>query len=211
MKDYQLFLFDMDGTLVNSEPLKGQAIAKACAVYGAKVDYHHYQEVMGQNWGIVTQFFFDKANISPDINEFNQIFKKHYQDLLLQALQLTPGALQYLTYLQLQGRSCGLVTSAAKWMVNDILQALNLTAMFEVIITKEDVSKHKPDPAAYLLALNKLSMSPNNTVIFEDSFAGISAGIASGCDVIAIQHEFNINNNLSVASKVISDFRELIL
>lgn len=49
MKDYDVYLFDMDGTLVNSEPLKGKALALACAEYGVNVDYSIYNDVMGEN------------------------------------------------------------------------------------------------------------------------------------------------------------------
>jgi beta-phosphoglucomutase-like phosphatase (HAD superfamily) len=77
------------------------------------------------------------------------------------------------------------------------------------VITQEHVTKHKPDPEAYVLALEKLNASPEQTVVFEDSNAGVLAGKASGCDVIAIEHDFNGKNDLSGAIANIQSYNEL--
>ena len=65
---------------------------------------------------------------------------------------------------------------------------------------------HKPDPEAYLLALSRLNVAADKAIIFEDSAPGLQAGLASGCEVIAFQHSFNINNDFSGALKIIDDF-----
>ncbi|MBW3698462.1 HAD family phosphatase [Vibrio sp. T187] len=211
MKDYQAYLFDMDGTLVNSEPLKGKALALACADYGASVDFNIYKAVMGESWPVVTGHFFTNAQISPNIDEFNQYFRAHYQSLLSSHLELTRGAKSYIEMLKESGKKCAVVSSAATWMVESILTALELNNAFEVVITQEHVTKHKPDPEAYHLALSLLSVSPNDTLVFEDSHAGISAGVASGCDVVALKHEFNGCNDLSAAIQAIDSYEELVL
>jgi len=209
VKEYQAILFDMDGTLVNSEPLKGLALSLACKDYGCDVDVNIYQEVMGENWSIVTEHFFKHGNISPDLTAFNQHFRSHYERLLAEDLNLNAGALEYIEHLKLSGKRCGVVSSAATWMVDHILAALNLSGLFEVIIAKEHVCKHKPDPEAYQLALTQLGIAAEDTLIFEDSSAGVEAGVASGCDVIAIAHNFNAQNDLSKAIKVIESYDEM--
>lgn len=209
MKNYDVYLFDMDGTLVNSEPLKGQALALACKDYGAEVDFNIYKDVMGESWPVVTGHFFSHANIAPELKEFNQHFRAHYERLLDENLTLNPGAKAYLENLKSAGKQCAVVSSAATWMVDNILQSLQLSGMFDVVITQEHVTKHKPDPEAYQLALNKLNVSPERTLVFEDSYAGVEAGTASGCDVIAIAHDFNGKNNLSKALKTIQSYQEM--
>lgn len=74
LKEYQVYLFDMDGTLVNSEPLKGKALALACGDYGSNVDFNLYKEVMGESWSVVTGHFFTHANISPNWRSSIAIF-----------------------------------------------------------------------------------------------------------------------------------------
>ncbi len=208
---YEVYLFDMDGTLVNSEPLKGKALALACLDYGATVDHNIYKEVMGESWQVVTNHFFKHADIAPSLAEFNLAFRSHYEQMLSEQLELNDGAKAYLNSLKLAGKKCGVVSSAATWMVENILTSLKLEDTFDLVITQEDVIKHKPDPEAYNLALSGLNASPEQTIVFEDSAAGIQAGKASGCDVVAIQHEFNGKNDLSDTIKIINTYEEMSL
>ena len=211
LKDYEVYLFDMDGTLVNSEPLKGKALALACADYGAQVDHNIYKDVMGESWQVVTGHFFTHAGISPDLGEFNRYFRAHYELMLNDELELNAGAKAYIEHLKKAGKKCGVVSSAATWMVENILTSLQLETAFDLVITQEHVTKHKPDPEAYNLALANLDVSPEHTIVFEDSTAGISAGKSSGCDVIAVRHEFNGKNDLSGALRSISVYDEMFV
>jgi len=209
MQQYQAYLFDMDGTLVNSEPLKGTALMMACKEYGADVDAALYKAVMGNNWSVVTDYFFQQAQISPELTQFNQRFRYHYEGLLSEQLELLPGAVDYLLRLRASGKKCALVSSAAQWMVDNILSAFDLIGLFDVVITQQDVTRHKPHPEAYLKALSQLKVDAHNAVIFEDSNAGIEAGVTSGCDVVAIQHAFNHQNNLDKAIYSITSYHAL--
>ena len=203
---YDAFIFDMDGTLVNSEPLKGQALALTCKDYGSIVDYRIYQNVMGMKWEKVVQYFFKIGGIEPERQEFNEKFKEHYQLLLSQRLSISKGVIGLLQQLKFSGKRCAVVTSAQQWMASQILEACKLEHLFDLVIAKEHVSMHKPDPEAYLLALSRLNVTASKTIIFEDSAPGLQAGLASGCEVIAFQHSFNINNDFSGALKIIDDF-----
>ena len=129
--------------------------------------------------------------------------------MLNKELELRVGAKAYIEQLKQVGKKCAVVSSAATWMVENILTSLQLQNAFNLVITQEHVTKHKPDPEAYILALAKLAVSPEQTIVFEDSTAGIRAGKSSGCDVIAFKHEFNGKNDLSGALKVINTYDEL--
>ncbi|WP_246201088.1 HAD family hydrolase [Vibrio ziniensis] len=201
----------MDGTLVNSEPLKGKALALACGDYGSTVDFNIYKDVMGENWQMVTRHFFKNANIFPELAEFNKHFRAHYEQLLAENLKLNPGAKAYIKYLNDEGKRCAVVSSAATWMVDNILNALELRDSFEVVITQDHVTKHKPDPEAFNLALLKFDVTPEHALIFEDSNAGVLAGLASGCDVVAVRHAFNGKNDLSGAIACIDSFEEMFV
>ncbi len=209
VKTYDAYLFDMDGTLVNSEPLKGKALAFACLDFGVNIDDFIYKDVMGKSWHIVTEYIFRHAGISPSLTEFNLRFNKHYEHLLNEQLDVNLGVREYLTYLQQKGYKCALVTSSKKWAVELILNRLQLCHFFDVIVTQEDVQRHKPDPEAYLFALSKLGVSAVDAIIFEDSHTGVLAAEASGCDVIGFRHNFNQNNDLSSTQQLITDFSEM--
>ena len=209
MKDYSAYLFDMDGTLVGSEGLKGLSIAETCRLFGGVVDVDVYKAVMGEKWEKVTEYFFQKAGIDPDMEEFNKVFRKIYEKHLWEELTPNRNAEKLLRRLKAEGKKTGLVSSASGWMVEHILEQSGLKDHFDVVVFKEHVTKHKPEPESYLLAMKKLGVTPDEVLIFEDSKVGLMAVKGAGCDAVAFRHEFNINNDLSMAVKVIDDFDEI--
>jgi HAD superfamily hydrolase (TIGR01509 family) len=210
LKEYKAYLFDMDGTLVSSEKLKGTAISKACSRFGGDVDVNVYKEVMGGSWEVVTKHFFEIMKISPNMDEFVFEYSIIYKELLRHQLKPTPNAKEFLIELSEKGKKIGLVSSSFSWMINQILEQLRLSDYFDIVVSKEDVQNHKPHPEAYLLALNRLSLSSSEVLIFEDTEAGLLSAKGANCDAIAIEHEFNSNNNLSLSLKIINDFSEVM-
>jgi HAD superfamily hydrolase (TIGR01509 family) len=208
MKKYSAYLFDMDGTLVDSEKLKGKALVQTCSQFGGITDVDTYKAVMGKSWEEVAAHFFSVTNINPAIEEFNSKFKPIYKEILFRELSTNSGAINLLSDLKNQGKKIGVVSSAFSWMVKQILLQLELSKFFDIVITQEDVTKHKPDPEAYLLALKEFSLPASKVLVFEDSHSGILAANKAGCDTIAFQHDFNLRHDFSLAKKIISDFKE---
>ena len=211
MKKYTAYLFDLDGTLVDSEKLKGKALAETCSLFGGTVDVKVYKTVMGERWLNVTSHFFTMAKIEPDIEEFNAEFKKIYQELLLNELTPNPNVVELLFKLKALRKKMGVVSSGADWMVDQVLSQLELSEFFDIVISKEQVKKLKPDPEAYLLALEKLGLPSSEVLIFEDSNSGLIAARNANCDSVAFKHEFNANHDLSLAIQTISDFNEFLI
>ncbi|GAB1452691.1 HAD family phosphatase [Draconibacterium sp.] len=210
MKSYSAYLFDMDGTLVDSEKLKGLALVKTCGHFGGCVDVDSYKMVMGKSWGEVTNYFFAKAQIAPDFYEFNAVFKQAYQELLLNELKPNSNVVELLSNLKERGKKIGIVSSAFGWMVDQVLTQLDLKKFFDVVVTQEDVTLHKPDPEAYFLALKKLELPGSEVLIFEDSESGVVAAKNAGCDTVALMHDFNTNHDFSLALRAIEDFNAFL-
>ena len=203
-------LFDLDGTLANSEPLKGRAIALACQALGGQVDAEIYAEVMGADWPTVTGHFFRHAGIQPEMSDFSPLFRGFYQQLLQDEVQLTAGALPLLQTAREQGMHLAVVSSAARWMIDAVLARCGVAEVFDLVISNEDVSEHKPHPAAYLLALEKLGLQSTDVLIFEDSEAGLAAATAAGCRCIAVRHAFNARHDFAAASACVDDFHAVL-
>lgn len=81
-----------------------------------------------------------------------------------------------------------LVTTASRTNVERILSHFGLDDIFDALITREDVAKSKPDPAGYLLAMEKFGVKKENCIIFEDSPSGIKAALASGCATMCVKN-----------------------
>lgn len=200
------YLFDLDGTLAASEPLKARALADACASYGVDADHLIYADVMGADWKTVTGHFFKTYRLDPAIDEFDARFRGFYLDLIEAEITETRGAIQFVRESRKQGIRVGVVSSAAPWMVERVLSKLDLRRAFDLVVTQEDVTSHKPDPEAYLLALSRLRASADETLVFEDSSAGLKAASAAGCRCIAVRHAFNSKHDFSTALRVIESF-----
>jgi len=207
--NFDAYLFDMDGTLVASEKLKGEALAQTCIVAGGFAKLSDYKSVMGGSWETVRSHFYKVSNIDIPNEKFDEIFRSLYKDLISSKVEITKGAKELITLLKGNNKKMGVVTSATRWMANEILNNINLSKAFDVLITKENVTKHKPEPEAYLLAIEQLKTSAENTLIFEDSSVGIEAGHRAGCKVIGLKHELNSLHNFSGASITINSFDEL--
>jgi HAD superfamily hydrolase (TIGR01509 family) len=151
------------------------------------------------------------AKIEPDIDEFNAEFKKIYKELLLNELTPNPNVVELLFKLKAKRKKMGVVSSGADWMVEQVLSQLELSDFFDIVISKEQVTKLKPDPEAYLLALEKLSLPSSEVLIFEDSNSGLIAAKNANCDSVAFKHEFNANHDLRLAIQIISDYNEFLI
>jgi len=204
------YLFDLDGTLAASEALKARALAQACVSYGAEANHLIYADVMGEDWPTVTGYFFRTYSLSPAFDEFNDRFRGFYLDLIEAEVSATQGAIEFVLETRNSGIKIGLVSSAATWMVAKVLSKLDLQNAFDLVITREDVTRHKPDPEAYQLALSQLQVSAKETLVFEDSSAGLKAATAAGCRCIAVRHAFNEKHDFSGALREIESFSEVL-
>lgn len=94
-------------------------------------------------------------------------------------------------------------------MVERVLSKLDLRDSFDLIIAQEDVTRHKPDPEGYPLALSQLRVSAKDALVFEDSSAGLKAAVTVGCRCIAVRHDFNGKHDFSGAFHEIKSFSDV--
>ena len=203
------FIFDMDGTLVDNEHLKGEALAETCRLHGGQCSSKIYLDVVGENYVVVRDYFCRKAKISLTNEQFDLSFKTVYLNLLKQQVHLTDGVYDFLDRLKEKGFKTAVVSSAQKWSVLALMNKLGINGHFDFLITLEDVTEHKPSPAAYLLALDKLDVQAADVLVFEDSAAGLKAASAAGCQVIMIRHYYNEKQDFSGALHEIRSFEEI--
>lgn len=189
----------MDGTLADTEVLKARSLVAAAADFGAAIAPDVYKEVMGSAWSVVRAHIFTVSGIAPEISAFDGAFREHYAAFLAKGAEVRTFLREGIVTFRARGGRTALVTSAPRWMVDGVFVQNDLISLFDAIVTAEDVKRHKPDPEAYLIALERLGAVASRSVVIEDSAAGVRAGRAAGCDVIAIRHEFNATHDFSTA------------
>ena len=182
------FLFDLDGTLVDSERESGEAMARALlrdhqiAIEQADRDY-----VIGRSWVAIyanlkaryPQLTWNRDEvIARTAMMREEVFRE-------QGVTVLPGVRAALAWTR--GYPRGLVTGSSRVEATQVLPLIGPEATFEVIVAAEDVGSSKPSPEGYLAAMGKLGLTPGECLIIEDSQAGIAAGRAAGCIVLAVR------------------------
>lgn len=173
------FLFDMDGTLVDSTAVVENVWKNFCAEHGldsqAVIAYAHGRQTIDT----LTHFI----GAGEKTNEIAASLEEIEINTIEGVTEVT-GAAALLS--KLPPHTWALVTSAGRTLAENRMKAANLP-LPSVMICAEDVSTGKPSPEGYIKAASALGLEPDECVVFEDAAAGIKAGLASGASVIAVQ------------------------
>ena len=203
-------LFDLDGTIADTEVLKAKALSEAVHKLGGNSPSELYKSVMGKSWEVVTSTFLQHSNLKLTLEELNPLFKTSYSALIESELKDVRGAASILKWFKERNFKLGLVSSASPWMIEKTLKKLQLPISFDVIVSNADTTKHKPDPEAYLLALSKLNLSAESAIAFEDSESGFQAASAANIKVVGIRHSYNESHNFKLCHCAYYSFAEYI-
>jgi HAD superfamily hydrolase (TIGR01509 family) len=178
-------LFDLDGTLVDSDGDHLIAFQKVFAPYGIELDRARYAaEIMGASNPMIGERFL--AHL-PEAERAAVLDAKEaaYRDGL-GALQATPGAAELLAYAQANGLPCAVVTNAPRANAELVLAAIGLAERLPIVVIGGELARSKPDPLPYLTALELTGASAEQAVAFEDSVSGVRAAAAAGIAVVGI-------------------------
>jgi len=181
-------IFDMDGVLADTVNL-GLSIRKKILAehYGINLDLvpdPQGQDHKAASTRTLLASIESHLGIHIDRDEFAQYVAEHLRGHAAQSPSADPALIKFLDELKQHGIICAVVTTGLRANANTKLDALGIKQYFSIIITGDEIEHHKPHPEAYLHALDKLRLSANECVIFEDSLTGVQAGLAAGCRVI---------------------------
>ena len=182
---YRALLFDLDGTLAETDSLHLPTWVDALQPYGVEVDEDFYRDrISGRSTAEIVR------ELLPDLpdEQGRSIGEAKEASFRERASELEP--LPGLVDFVIQGRELGmriaLVTNAPEENVETILLALKLRDFFDVVVLADEVEAVKPDPAPYRAALEKISVPAEVALAFEDSVSGISSSVAAGIPTVGI-------------------------
>ena len=180
-------LFDMDGLLVDSEPLWFVIEREVAGRLGAPWGEADQEALIGGSLQRTVSYLLAKAEEPvtagrEDVGDW--LVAGMARLVLARGLPLQPGAARLLADLEAAGVPCALVTASSRVIMDAVLKVTGLS--FGVTVCGEDVLRGKPDPEPYLRAAALLGVPPTGCVVLEDSPTGIAAARAAGCPVIAV-------------------------
>jgi HAD superfamily hydrolase (TIGR01509 family) len=178
-------LFDLDGTLADTNSVHRLAWEEALKPYGYDVTWDFYREnITGRLTSEVVEDLL--PNSSPE--EGRELVDAKEADFREQAgsLEPLPGLMDIIAKGQEKGMGISLVTNAPEENVYAMIDVLDLDKVFEPVILADHVGAGKPDPAPYEAALEALGVSADEALAFEDSPSGIASSVAAGIPTIGI-------------------------
>lgn len=182
----QAVLWDMDGTLVDSEPVWVRAQIELLTSLGATWTEADCLALVGSDLADALDVWM--AQLRPGVIEADELAARIYGEVvrtLKEGVVLRPGALELLTGLKAAGIPCALVSASYRLMIETVLSHLP-PDLFDVVVAGDEVTNGKPDPEPYLTAAAELGVDVTKCVVIEDSPTGAQAGTAAGAFVVAV-------------------------
>jgi len=177
-------LFDLDGTLVDTERESAEAMARALAAHGVPCDQEDRDYIIGRSWVAIHARLVERYTLTMSRDELIAATARAREGVFAElGVTILQGAREAVTRL---GPRRALVTGSSRVEAKQALAALGLADAFQVVVAAEDVPRSKPHPDGYLLAAERLGVAIDHCLIIEDSLSGIAAGVAAGGTVVAV-------------------------
>lgn len=196
-------LFDFNGVIINDEPIHQQLIEELLLGENLRPLEGEYREIcLGRSDRVCIKDLLMRRGrfVSEDyINKLIQAKTRAYQQKLaqLETLPIYPQLQACLDRIKTAGIAIGLVSGALRSEIELVLERADLTHYFSAIVAGDEISRSKPEPDGYLLAVERLNrqyphldITPINCLVIEDTPAGIQAGKKAGMQVVGVAHTY---------------------
>lgn len=191
---FQAVLWDMDGTLFDTEKLWSIALVDFAAQLNVVIHHKDRLEILGATADETITFLHNKAGY-PDSEENHRASKEfmvsRMKELFTDCIPWRPGAESMLMMLHAANIPMGLVTNTERTLTDFILERLEKDT-FQVTICGDEVARGKPSGDPYRYASRALGLEPEQCLVLEDSLVGLQSGSEAGCPVIAIPCEAEV-------------------
>jgi len=187
--DCQAFIFDLDGTLVDSMWIWKQIDIDYLKKYGIELPDNLQHEIEGMSFTETAQYFKNRFGINEDIETIKDEWNAMAAHLYEKEIRLKSGAAQLLKTLSQRGVRLGIGTSNFRALAESVLYSNGIHGYFDVIRTSCEVEKGKPSPDIYLKVAEELKTEPSRCIVFEDTYAGILAAKRAGMKACAVYDE----------------------
>jgi len=201
-------IFDMDGTLVDTEPIYHQTNAAVYDHLGVNVNTELYESFVGidskRKWSIIKEI----GNLSQPLDELMALSKRYKVDALSeQAVLVFPGIPDLIEELLSKDIHIALASSS-NWQIIDLnLKKTGLDKYFDKKVSGEDIANGKPAPDIFLAAAQLLPCTPKECMVIEDSKNGILGALAAGMTAVA-HKDANSKQDLSMSHLIINSYAQ---
>lgn len=207
-------VFDLDGTLINSEPLWARAETAVAAAGGVSWTEEDAFSCFGRPLSVTAQTIIDRG-LDLTVAEAIDRMTGELIGIYRAGVPWLPGAVELLSELHNAGIVTALGTQSVRPLASAVQDAAPAGSLTE-LVTGDELNNGKPDPEVFLTAIDRLGLIPDDVVVVEDSPTGVAAGVAAGVPVLAvppseeIYHFYAEKEGVSIASDLTQVNTELL-
>jgi len=185
-------LWDMDGTLIDSEEFHWISWRNAMANEGIVITREQFRSSFGQRNDSIIPSWLGAAATPERIERISNAKEELYRQLVrTEGMTPLPGVASWLHRLHEQGWLQAIASAAPQANIEIVLEALSASRFFQGIVSADDVHKGKPDPEVYLIAASRVGASPDRCIVVEDAVAGVEGARSAGMRSIGVSHNGN--------------------
>lgn len=178
-------IFDMDGVLIDSEPLWKKAEAEVFGSLGVTLTEELTKQTASMTTKEVTEFWFARTPWSgTSLEEAEQAVIHRVEALITTEGKPIDGVIEVLEFFRQEDLKIGLATNSPAYLIPAILNQVGVTEYFDITTSAEDEAQGKPHPAVYLTAAKKLEVQPSECLVIEDSVSGLKAAHSAGMKTV---------------------------
>lgn len=195
LDEIEAVIFDMDGVLIDSEPVWKDAMEEVFESVGCPLTREDFQLTVGLRLDEVIAYWF---RVSPWQNATPQEVMKRIINRMVELLTANgkplDGVVETLDFLKKKGLKIGLATSSYEVLIDCVLDTLNIRNYFDFTHSAEREAYGKPHPAVYITTAEQLGIHPQKCLVIEDSINGVISGKAARMHVVCIPEKTHIPN-----------------
>jgi HAD superfamily hydrolase (TIGR01509 family) len=193
VQSLQAVLFDMDGTLVETEELWGEAMSALARQLGGEFSAEGRQQTVGTSMGVAMAVLYDDLGVqradADRLDDARWVEDETAALMTSRGMPWRPGARELLTEVRAAGLATALVTTTPRRVAGIVLERITAelgSSPFDVTVCGDEVPARKPDPAPYRQAMAALGLDPGSSLVIEDSAVGVASGLAAGAVVLGV-------------------------
>lgn len=187
MKKISAVIFDMDGVICHTNPFHSLAFQSFFAkrqMFPTKEEFKAH--MYGKSNRYIFSHFFQREISDSELVELENEKESLFREIYAPHIETIPEFLPFLESIKSAGLKTGVATSAPRANLDLIVSHLQIAPHMESMMASEHVTHHKPHPEVYVTSADRLGVDPSTCVVFEDSFSGVTAGLAAGMRVVGV-------------------------
>ena len=212
--DIKAAIFDLDGTLIDSMGLWNSIDVNYLKKFNLAVPERLQDDICHLNFQETATYFKDRFNIPDSLDKIMADWHNMAYDAYCTSIKLKKGVVEFLQFLKDSNIKIALATSNSNDLLEASLKANKIYDFFDAITTTSEVERNKEFPDVYLLAAKKLSVAPENCLVFEDLPTAIKGAKKGNMKVVGIYDAWNEDQwslIKSLSDYSIKDYRELLI